>query len=169
MIRRAASIAGWALVVVVGALMWPVQLGGGTGYVIVSGQSMTGTYESGDLVVTRSDARYRVGQAVVYRVPQGQPGEGLHVVHRLRAGDGDGWTTRGDALTADDPWTPTDDDVVGRVVLHVPQLGRAVGAVTTPWILALFSGVLTAAAVAAGGRRQDPDQEPVEAVAEPVA
>lgn len=146
--RRLVLVLGWGLVLGFGALTWPVQLGGGTGYVIVAGGSMAGTYESGDLVVTRSAPGYEVGQVVVFSVPEGEPGEGMRVVHRITDGDGEtGYTTRGDALDSDDPWQPQDDDVWGAAVLHFPGAGDVLSTLLHPIVLAALAGGLATAAV----------------------
>lgn len=146
--RKVWSLLGWGLLLAVGLLTWPVQLGGGTGYVVVAGNSMSGTYDSGDLVVTRSQDGYRRGQVAVFTVPDGVPGEGIPVVHRLVGGDGDtGWTTRGDDVDVDDPWSPTDEDVVGAVVLHLPGTGYVVTTLLNPYVLAALVGGLVTAAV----------------------
>ena len=154
---------GWLLVVAFGVLSWPVPLGGQTGYVIVSGHSMSGTFDDGDLVVTRDRQTYDVGQAVVYTVPEGEPGEGLRVVHRIVGGDGDtGFITRGDALDADDPWQPRSEDVSGAVVLHLSGAGFLLTTLLHPLVLAALAGALATAAMLSSPPRREPVTEPEE-------
>lgn len=88
----------------------PTAIGGPASYVVVSGHSMDGTYRTGDLIVTREQASYQVGDIVTFRV-----GDGGQVIHRIIDGNGhDGYVLQGDNNPDPDPWHPTDEDVVGR-------------------------------------------------------
>lgn len=134
------------LLVVAGALLvsWPTSLGGQVSYVQVSGQSMYPTYRSGDLVVTRSQSSYDVGDAIVYRVPKGDVGAGAQVVHRIVGGDENrGLVMQGDNNDFHDQWKPRRTDVVGEVVLHVPSAGKWLGFVLRPVNLGILCGTLT--------------------------
>jgi signal peptidase len=135
--RTVADLAGWVLVLALLALAWPTTLGGATGYVVVSGHSMEPTYYTGDLVITRSDAPVRPGSVIVYTVPEGEPGAGLPVVHRvLRNAPDGGWVTQGDNNPSIDPWTPTAQDVSGTVVAHLPKAGYVLVYAKSPLVLA---------------------------------
>src|SRR3954453_11712053 len=61
---------GWLLLAVESAVLWPTRLGGTIAYVAVSGDSMLPTLHPGDLVVTRSQGTYQVGDLIVYVVPR---------------------------------------------------------------------------------------------------
>lgn len=105
-------------------VIWPTSLGGRVSYVAVDGISMEPTYHLGDIAVVRSHDSYRVGDPVVYRIPDGEFGAGAHVIHRIVGGDGRrGFTTRGDNKPLDDPWHPRTGDVVGTVAFSVPHAG----------------------------------------------
>ncbi|QIK68133.1 signal peptidase I [Nocardioides sp. HDW12B] len=155
-----ARLLGWGALA---ALLWltlPPQYGGHVGTTVVSGHSMEPTYWTGDLVLTWRGASVEPGDVVVYRVPEGEPGEGLHVVHRVQAVDRDGrFTMLGDNNDEADLWTPTTDDVVGEVFAAVPQGGRWMTILLSPLALALLCGVLVTLAVVTDGRRDptDPD------------
>lgn len=135
---RALQIGATAAVVTFWMLtLRPQPLGGPAAYLVVRGDSMLPTYETGDLLVLRRAADYGVGDVVAYRVPAGQLGEGHVVVHRVVGGDGaSGWVLQGDNNPAPDPWMPRDHDVVGRPWLVLPQVGRIVGWLYQPVILA---------------------------------
>lgn len=121
----------WVGVVLVGAwFLWPSSLGGCTTLTIVSGHSMEPTYYTGDLVVARC-GDVGVGDVVVYTPPDVG---GARVIHRIVGQDGDGWVLQGDNNGFLDPWTPTDDDVLGSAVLHVPNLGTVAGILLSPMI-----------------------------------
>ena len=119
--RRVASAAAWVLIGCVFALIWPTAFGGATAYIGIDGESMSGTFESGDLVIVREQRSYEVGDAVTFRVPAGEFGAGAHVIHRIIGGNGtDGFTLQGDNKTQADPWRPTAADIVGKSWIHIP-------------------------------------------------
>ena len=133
----------------------PASLGGPAGYTIVSGDSMSPTFTSGDLVVTMEQSSYEAGDVVVYAVPRGEVGEGAHVVHRIVGGSATGgFAVRGDAKDADDPWRPTADDVVGKVVVTLPNGGSVLLVLRTGLGLALLAAL--AAALMALAALRDP-------------
>ncbi len=139
--RRAASIAGWVLVIAFVVLAWPVQLGGRTGLVVVSGHSMDGTYRTGDLLVTWRHPTYEVGDVAVYRIPGTGAGHGLRVVHRIIGRADGGFLMQGDNRTTPDQWHPTASDVVGRPLLRLPAGGLVLHWLFNPLALALVCGV----------------------------
>lgn len=130
----------WPLLVVALWFVWPVQLGGCTTLTIVSGHSMEPTFYTGDLVVSRC-ADPAVGDVVVYATPETQGGR---VIHRIVGGDSSGWVLRGDNNPADDPFHPTDEQVLGSAVLHVPRVGTVLTSLANPVVW--LSCVLIAAA-----------------------
>lgn len=138
--RVLGQIVAWALVAAVAWLIWPSALGGGTSFVIVSGQSMEPTYESGDLVIARDLTAY-VGDVIVY-APQDLGG--AQVVHRIIGGDAEsGWQVQGDNNDFVDPFFPSGDEVRGVVLLHIPNAGSV-----TMWLLnPLLWGAFILAAV----------------------
>jgi signal peptidase I len=159
LVRLVTLAAGIGVVTVAVTVLRPVSLGGPAGYTIVSGDSMSPTFASGNLVVTMEQSSYEAGDAVVYVVPRGETGEGAHVVHRIVGGSARaGFAVRGDAKDADDPWRPTADDVVGKVVVTVPNAGTALLFLRTGLGLALLAGLATALIVLAA-LRTSPDIE----------
>lgn len=129
-INRAVHRVAWRLAVVAALLvvMWPARYGGFVGFSEVVGRSMTGTYATGDVVVTLRTASYDPGEVVVFHqsTVAGAPDT---VVHRIVGSTPTGYVTRGDANPANDPWHPTANDIAGRVVLHLPmsRLASALG------------------------------------------
>jgi signal peptidase I len=131
---------------IVVALVWfvalrPVALGGPASYIVVRGYSMSGTLAPGDLVVTMAQGSYSVGDAIVYRAPLGA-GRGLLVVHRIVGADPSGYRVQGDANSHQDPWRPKNPDVVGRLVLTVPALGRILASMANPFMLGILWGLV---------------------------
>src|SRR5262245_6994134 len=126
----------------------PQTLGGPAAYLVVRGDSMLPTYETGDLLVLRRVEGYAVGDVVAYRVPAGELGEGHVVVHRIVGGDpASGWVMEGDNNPAPDPWMPRDAEVVGTPWLAISGVGRVVAWLHQPVILAGLAASLVVALV----------------------
>lgn len=101
--------------------LWPVDFGGNSSIVFVSGDSMQPTLDSDDLVLVREADSYHVGDLVVLTIPEGQAGAGSAVIHRIVGGSSStGWVTRGDNREYVDQWFLHDGDIVGRVRLVEP-------------------------------------------------
>jgi signal peptidase len=98
--------------------------GGDTSNLIVSGHSMDGTYKTGDLVVVKRAAAYRVGEIVGFQVPADEAGAGMVVIHRLHGIAPDGrFVTKGDNNPEPDPWTIAASDIRGRAIVRIPSAG----------------------------------------------
>ncbi|HYM82894.1 MAG TPA: signal peptidase I, partial [Candidatus Dormibacteraeota bacterium] len=113
-LRRAAGLVAFVGLVVAWAIVLrPVALGGQTLFLVVRGDSMLPTYQTGDLVILRSADAYRQGEVVAYRVPAGELGAGRIVIHRIVGGDAvSGYLVKGDHNPAVDPWRPKPSDIV---------------------------------------------------------
>jgi signal peptidase len=135
-LRRARSVIAFVLVAtgfLLGAVMVLPALLGFERYV-VTGDSMTGTYDRGSVVMadTVPVSELRVGDVITYVPPPGQ-GPGGRVTHRIvsiQPGEGGSiFQTKGDANATVDPWLfqlPGPDQA--RVVFSVPYVGYAIGA-----------------------------------------
>lgn len=149
------------LLLVVGYLLWPLRFGGSTTLVWVSGESMEPTLSSHDLVVARHQDRYELGDVIVYRVPGDGLAAGEMVVHRIVGGDGvNGYLTRGDNRTSNDPWLPTADDVLGEVVAqtqHGTVLHETIERTASPGGLGVMAGAGAAVMVFRATRRRPGD------------
>jgi signal peptidase len=110
------------------ALVWPAQFGGITGLTVVDGHSMEPLYHTGDLVISVRQPAYAVGDVVSYQVPEGQPGAGGRVIHRIVAVDNGVYSTLGDNNPDLDPWRFESGDVLGKAVFMIPSIG-AIGTV----------------------------------------
>jgi len=142
------ELAVLALVVAWFFLFRPQFLGGPAAYIIVSGDSMLPTLRHGDLVIVRRQDAYAPGDIVAYRVPQGEPGAGHIIIHRIVGGSAqEGYVTQGDNHAIPDTWRPTVDDVVGKLWLRVPGVGKTLGLFRSPLLMAAAAAALTAALV----------------------
>jgi signal peptidase I len=151
-------LAGWAV------LLRPESLGGSVVYLVVRGDSMLPTYQTGDLVVLRAQTTYHPGEIVAYRVPAGEIGAGHVVIHRIVGGDASsGFDLRGDHNPAPDPWRPRATDVAGAAWFVVPGAGRVLATLHQPVVLGSLAAALVVGWFVAGRphRRADDDELPV--------
>jgi signal peptidase I len=165
-VLQASTVMTWARWVLFAALVYlvlPTSLGGVTSYVMVSGSSMNPTYTHGDLLILREAPTYEVGDIITYRVPDGEPGAGLGVVHRIVGGDATaGYVTQGDNNGFLDPWRPHDQDVLGQVEIHLPGLGLFVAWLRQPIIAGgLLAAIAVGLYVAEGPDEDEEDAPPV--------
>lgn len=127
-----------AAAAVSGTLLGILLASGQAAVVVTHGVSMNPVYYQGDLVaVARADA-YHVGDIVAYHVHSG----GEIALHRIIGGDANGFTIKGDNNQSTDIDHPATDQIIGRAVLHVPQAGTALKALTSPPVLALAAFAL---------------------------
>lgn len=141
------SIAGWLLFAVVVAAwmayLRPIGLGGPANYVTVSGESMEPTMFDGDFVITRQQDDYQVGDVLVYKIEEGEVGAGGLVIHRIIGGSmEEGFVTQGDNRDKPDLWYPTGDEIVGEVWLEIPEAGKYLPLLRSPFVIAGFAALL---------------------------
>lgn len=123
-------------------LIWtafaPTSIGGGASYVMVNGISMEPGYHLGDLTVMRRAADYQVGDIVTYRDSKMQ----AYVIHRIIGIEQDQFILKGDNNHWIDAYRPTRDEIIGKLWLHIPKLGRVFRWLRAPLNLALAAGLL---------------------------
>ena len=141
------DIAGWAallgLLCVWAITLRPTELGGPATYVVVSGDSMEPMLSNGDLVVLRERPAYAVGDVITFPVPDGEPGAGALVIHRVVDTEGSTYVPQGDNREQADDWRPTSEEVRGSLWWHVPRGGHLLGLLLHPPLLAAATGGLT--------------------------
>ncbi|MGL6278125.1 MAG: S26 family signal peptidase, partial [Gaiella sp.] len=145
-------------------LLWPVQLGGWAGYAIVDGTSMEPGLSTGDLVLTRAQGDYTVGDAVLYRSAVLE----ANVLHRIVAERDGRFTFRGDNREQDDPEALPAGEILGSQWLVLPGVGSAVLWLKQPLVLAVLAFVLVFLVLGSGSvvtrrRRRGVDPPPVAA------
>ena len=129
-----------AILVAWWALFRPAGLGGPATYVVIRGDSMLPVYNTGDLVILHAAASYGPGDIVGYRVPDGEIGEGLLVVHRIVSGtDAEGFVLQGDNNPAPDPWLPHANRMAGTPWIAIPGVGRIISFLHQPAALAALA------------------------------
>jgi signal peptidase len=146
-------VAGWLV------FLRPVTLGGPATYTVVSGDSMDPTLHENDFIVLRAQDEYRVGDVVTYRIPDGDPGAGHVIVHRLIAGDGErGFVTQGDNNPEPDPWRPRTEDILGTLEVQVGGVGAWLMYLRSPLVVGMLAGGLAAYFVLGGQPRRGTHQ-----------
>jgi signal peptidase I len=116
----------------------PARLGGQVAYVIVNGISMEPGYHLGDLTIMRKAARYQLGDIVTYRDAEMQ----AYVIHRIIQVEGDHYVLQGDNNSWIDAYRPTNDEIIGKLWIYIPKLGRLFKWLRSPLNLALTIGLL---------------------------
>jgi signal peptidase I len=115
-------LAALIAIVAVGVLweeLAPTKLGGSHDYAVVDGISMNPKLHAGDLVLMRPASSYQVGDVVGYHNVQ----LGRLVLHRIVGKVGDRYVFKGDNNDFLDSYHPTQDQLVGRLWFHVPEVG----------------------------------------------
>ena len=147
----AAVLAIWVVI------LRPQSLGGPALYIVVRGTSMLPAYQNGDLVIVQSAPVYVVGDAIGYRVPSGEIGEGHVIVHRITGGDGTaGFVVQGDNNNAVDPWMPRATDIAGKSWAVVPGVGHLIAIIHQPVIAGGLAAGVMVSLILAGQSRPKP-------------
>jgi signal peptidase I len=135
----------------------PTRAGGQSTFVIVNGNSMEPGFHRGDLAIVRTAASYAIGDIVTYR----HPTIGM-VIHRIVGRDGGRFVIKGDHNSWLDGYRPDQAEIVGKLWLHIPMIGKAIESVRTPRNLALVAGLIgaliMASVVTTGGDKKQSRQ-----------
>jgi signal peptidase I len=132
------------VVIVVGTLGYtfaPTAFGGLATYAATSGTSMAPDFETGDLVILRKSGPLRVGDIGGYR--SGITGQ--IVVHRVIAEDNGRLVFQGDNNWWTDTYQPTQDEVIGKLWIHVGGAGEKIEGIHPLWVLGGIGGVMAMA------------------------
>ena len=132
------SAIGFVLVLAGWLIFAPVNIGGQTSYVILLGNSMGPEFNRGDLVLVREVDVYQVGEIVAYR----HPNIGT-VFHRIIQKQDDRFILKGDNNTWKDSTEITQEEIIGRLWLHIPFAGKYFQYLRTPGMFALVVAGLT--------------------------
>jgi len=119
-------------------ILWllPVNLGGTASFIIVTGTSMEPTLISGDLAFLKKQDSYQNGDIVAFYVNEGI------VIHRIIGGSSEeGFLMQGDNKNSTDPWEPTQNEILGRMVFHIPGGGGFLQILRQKQILVALGGL----------------------------
>jgi signal peptidase I len=125
----------------------PTRFGGQTAYVIVSGISMEPIFHRGDLAILRVEDDYAIGDVVTYRHPTIGP-----VIHRIVKRDGDRFVFKGDNNSWIDEYHPTQDQLIGKLWIHLPGAGALVEQLRIPRNMAALVAAMGVMVMTTGTR-----------------
>lgn len=125
---------------------------GSVSSVVTHGTSMEPGFHGGDLAIIKAADHYRVGEVVAYHSDRLD----TTVMHRIVDIDGGRHTFQGDNNSWLDPERPTQDKVIGKLFLRVPQGGVWLDRLTSPAMLGLLAfGLLATGGSVAQNRRRN--------------
>ena len=93
--------------------------------VVLTG-SMSPDIEPNDVVISRKQSRYAVGDIITFE------SEGSSVTHRIVAADEEGYRTKGDANNTADDMPVKQESITGKVISVIPKVGAVIGFIRTP-------------------------------------
>ena len=125
-------------IVIIWNLFAPERVGGSANYIILGGSSMQPDFRKGDLVITRLQNHYTIGDLVAYFNTEG----GFNIFHRIIGLEHDRFVLKGDSNSWVDSYQPTSEELWGRLWIHLPQMGKIVEWLRLPVVFALLSGSL---------------------------
>lgn len=112
---------------------WPVQLYGDTTYIMLVGNSMYPVIESGTFVVLKQEQQYFLGDIVGF-VNEDKK----NVVHRIVEQTDQGFITKGDNNSRNDPGVIPENEILGRSVFVIPYAGYTSLFLQTPIGMSIF-------------------------------
>src|SRR5215216_2415403 len=131
----------------------PTRLGGKVSYVIVNGISMEPGYHLGDLTIMRKAATYQVGDIVTYRDAEME----AFVIHRIIEVAQEHYVLQGDNNSWIDAYHPTNEEIIGKLWIYIPKLGKLFKWMRAPvnmaLTLTLLGGMLMASLMTTPSKR----------------
>ena len=112
---------------------WPVQLSGNTSYILLLGDSMYPTIESGTFVIVKPEQEYFLGDIIAFVNEDNR-----NVVHRIVEHTDEGFITKGDNNRKIDPKVVPLENVVGRSIFVAPYVGFTSLFLQTPLGISIF-------------------------------
>ena len=140
-----AVLAAAALRSLRGVFFAPAQLGGGTSYAIIVGNSMEPKLQRGDLALVRERSVYRAGDVVLYDSRE----LGSKVLHRIVRVENGRFVLKGDNNSFLDAEPVAEEQIVGSLWTSAPAVGRVSEWLRVPLHSALLVGIV--ALIALGG------------------
>ncbi len=140
--RRWSKPLSSALWLVVTIAIWiafaPIQAGGQAAYIVVIGKSMEPNFHLGDLIIVQHDSNYKIGDTVAYKNAQ----LNNNVFHRIIGIENHRYVMKGDNNSWIDTYQPSPEEVIGKLWIYLPGVGKVIQRIRTPLNMALIVGVL---------------------------
>ncbi len=145
--RRWSKPLSSALWLVVTVAVWivfaPIQAGGRAAYIVVIGKSMEPNFHLGDLIIVQQDSNYKIGDIVAYKNAQ----LNNNVFHRIIGVENRHYILKGDNNSWVDTYQPSSEEVIGKLWVYLPGVGKIIQRIRTPLNMALIVGVLAGVAL----------------------
>lgn len=130
------------LILVIGlVLVWvflaPTKIGGKASYVIIQGHSMEPTFHAGDLALVSKASSYQIGDIVTYW----DDSMAAYTIHRIIDIKQDRFILKGDNNSWIDPVYPGQEEIIGKLWIHLPRLGKMMEWLRSPVNFALVMGL----------------------------
>jgi signal peptidase I len=124
----------------------PTKLGGSSTYSVTAGVSMQPLLYKNDLALVRAQTTYHVGDVVLYHsAVLGKP-----VLHRIILIQNGQYYFKGDNNNFVDPGYATRSELVGKLWVHVPEVGVAISWLGRPLYAGLLAGLASMFVVMTG-------------------
>jgi len=148
---RARNLVAVLLTVEIALGLWiffaPTKLGGSSTYSVTSGVSMQPLLYKNDLALVRAQTTYHIGDVVLYHsAVLGKP-----VLHRIILIQNGQYYFKGDNNNFVDPGYATRSELVGKLWVHVPEVGVAISWLGHPLYAGLLAGLAAMIIVMTGG------------------
>ena len=140
------AVAALAALLLAWSFFAPAQLGGGTSYAIIVGNSMEPKLHRGDLAVVRAQSSYQPGDVVLYDSRE----LGTKVLHRIVRVEGSHFVLKGDNNYFLDAERPVAEQIVGSLWVSAPAVGRVTEWLREPLHSAILVGLVTLIALGGG-------------------
>lgn len=121
------------LILPLAVYFWPAQLYGDTSYIMLMGNSMKGTIDSGTFVVIKPEQEYMLGDIIAFVNEDGK-----NVIHRIVDKTEEGFITKGDNNRRDDPGIVNAENIIGRSIFVAPFVGFTSMFLQTPLGMSIF-------------------------------
>lgn len=118
----------------------PIQAGGQAAYIMVIGKSMEPNFHLGDMIIVKQDSQYKVGDIVAYKNRQ----LNNNVFHRIIGFESGHFALKGDNNTWVDTYNPSPEEVIGKLWIYLPGVGKVIQRIRTPLNMALIIGMIAA-------------------------
>jgi signal peptidase I len=153
-------ICGIVMLIVLWTFFAPTKIGGSTTYTITDGVSMQPLLHKDDLALIRDQSLYQIGDVVLYQ------NQNIHrpVLHRILSIQNGNYYFKGDNNNFDDPGYASRSQVTGKLWVHVPEAGAALGWFGKPLHASIIAACLVMTYVLVGlqtteRKDRNPDKE----------
>lgn len=136
------------IIIAIALYLWPVELGGSTVILAVTGKSMYPTIPSGSIVIGKVMDDYNIDDIIIYDTRDNKT-----IVHRIIDKDNGIFTAKGDNNERPDSYRIEYKDIRGKVVFFIPFIGNIILLLKNPMIL-LFASLFTLLLLARGKDRE---------------